>query len=426
MDPTLFSAGGIPLTSSEGGPPYAAQAYTENPYPWYAWHRAHRPVLTARFKDGYGEVRKRHYFFRHADIRTLLCDPRLGREAKFERMPADAPSEHQLLLDMAKTFFIFKDPPSHTRMRRAVQFLFDTSRLKLLEHEFQKQAHRILDGVGASGSFDVIADFAAPLMLETAQELLGVRCESRSQLYRQGRAVVTALGGGFDDARMRAGAEASCWFQDMVGRSLAAEALGEGLGWASELAEKVRDGSGLQADELVGTLIFLLLAATDNTVSAVGNAMTLLCRYPECWSRLREHPELLPNATAELIRLESPLQSVERYPLQPFDFSGIELCREDGIVLMLGSANRDAEAFPEPDLLDFGRSRGSHATFGFGIHGCPGAFLARLLTTVALQVLTSRFESIVSAEDTLPWRPMVISRGLERLRVRGTTCAGRG
>jgi cytochrome P450 len=428
MNDALFSLAGIPLTSPEGGPPYAAPAYSDSPYAWYAWHRAHRPVLTAQFQDLHCGVGKRHYFFRYVDVRALLSDPRLGREAKFERIERlqDAmPVTHQPLVDLGKKFFFFKDPPDHTRIRGAIQFLFEPSRIKLLERELQKRAHRILNDVKADAEFDVIADFAVPLVLETAQELSGVPYESRSQLHTKGRLILAALGGGFDDARMHAGGEASRWFQDMVGRSLAADGAGESRGWVGELASEVREDSGLRADELVATLILLLIAANDNMISAIGNATSVLCRHPEHWRRLREHPELLPNAIAELIRLESPVQSMERYPLLPFEFSGIELGREDTVVMMLGSANRDERAFPEPEALNFERSGRSPATFGFGIHGCPGSLLGRLLLTAALTALTSRFESIASVEDTFQWRPMVVFRGLERLRVRARNSVGK-
>ena len=309
----MFSDAGLPLTSPEGGPPYASRAYSENPYPWYAWHRAHRPVLTTQSKDPYGGVRRRHYFFRHADVRTLLSDPKLGREAKSERAELAreaAPPAHRPVLDLAKTFFIFKDPPDHTRIRRAIQFLFDPSRLKPLEQETLRRGHRILDEVGTRLEFDVAADFAVPLVLGALEELIGVTCESHSQLHANALAVIATLGGGFDDARMRAGAEALRWFHEIVERSVVADAIDTRRGWANELVEALSKGSGLRADEVVMTLIFFLVAASDNTVNSVGNAVSLLCRYPECWRRLRENPELLPNAVAELLRLESPLQKV--------------------------------------------------------------------------------------------------------------------
>jgi cytochrome P450 len=421
MTQSLFSAAGVPVTCPEGGPPYALRAYTESPYPWYAWHRAHRPVLTARFPALQGGTRTRHYFFRHADVSALMADPRLGRQSKFENMDRNSmPPAYRPFFDLARSLFVFRDPPEHTRMRRAVQFLFDARRLKMLEGDIQNRAHLILDGLPADREFDVVSEFAVPLVLGTAQKLSGITGTSPAQLYANAHAIISALGGGFDDARIRAGAEAASWFRDTVQRNLAADGSVPRDGWIGELATAVREGSELRTDELVGTLILLILAASDNTVGSVGNALSVLLRNPASWQVLREKPELCPAAVHELLRMESPVQSVERYPSAPFSFAGFEVQSTDTVVLMLGSANRDENAFPEPERLDFERPRGLHATFGFGIHACLGAMLARLLLTSALQVLTARFRSMTLAEPDLSWRQLVVFRGLQHLRVRGS------
>ena len=138
------------------------------------------------------------------------------------------------------------------------------------------------------------------------------------------------------------------------------------------------EGNHLTEREMLNILRLLLIAGNETITNLVGNGMLALLRHPDQLRRLREDPGLIPSAVEELMRFDSPAQATFRRALANCEVNGFELRKRDNIVVLVGAANRDPDAFENPDRLDVGRARCPHLTLGRGVHHCLGALLALL------------------------------------------------
>jgi cytochrome P450 len=177
------------------------------------------------------------------------------------------------------------------------------------------------------------------------------------------------------------------------------------------------DGARLTDDELLATIILLFNAGHHTTMNLLGNGLLALLRHPAELARLRADPSLVPSAVEELLRYDSPVQHTGRIALEDLDVGGTRIERGRLVFLMLGAANRDPAAFPDPDALDVTRNAARHVAFGLGIHFCVGAPLTRLEAPIALAALLRRFPRLRLDGGPLVWNPNPTLRGLQSLPV---------
>jgi cytochrome P450 len=164
----------------------------------------------------------------------------------------------------------------------------------------------------------------------------------------------------------------------------------------------------------------LLVAGHETTVNLIGNGMLALLRHPERLAELRADPELTPRAVEEFLRFDGPVDlATFRHTTEPVEIGGTVIPPGEVVLVALASANRDPEQYPAADDLDLHRDA-SHLAFGFGLHHCLGAPLARLEGDVAFRTLLARFPDLALAcePDELTWRSSILLRGLTRLPVR--------
>jgi cytochrome P450 len=138
-------------------------------------------------------------------------------------------------------------------------------------------------------------------------------------------------------------------------------------------------------------------------------------RHPDQWKRMRADPSLVPAAVEELLRYDAPFQYMQRLAKEDLEIAGTKIFKGDRLWLMLGAANRDPDAFADPDRLDITRAHSHQAAFGQGIHFCPGAPLARLEGAIAFDALVRHFIEFRLATDQLEWLPKIPNRGLKAL-----------
>jgi cytochrome P450 len=242
-------------------------------------------------------------------------------------------------------------------------------------------------------------------------DLLGVPEADRGLLRPWSRAIVAMFELEPDSGVAREAVRASVEFRAYLLELAAARRRAPGTDLLSGLAEV-----GLSDDELVATCVLLLNAGHEATVNALGNGVLALLERRAEWERLVADPALVPAAVEELLRFDTPLQLFRRTALADAEVGGVRVAAGERVALLFGSANRDPDAFEEPDRLDVSRSPNPHLGFGAGIHFCLGAPLARLELQEQLGALVHLAPGLRLAAEPVR-RPGHVIRGLERLEV---------
>ena len=186
----------------------------------------------------------------------------------------------------------------------------------------------------------------------------------------------------------------------------------------SRLAVAEKDGQRLTTEEVQSSLRLLIMAGGDPTRDLIGNGLHALLRHPEQLRLLRERPEVTANAVEELLRYDAPVQIGRRYVAEEVQLGNRVVKAGSQVVVLQGGANRDPEAFSDPDTLDITREGASHMSFAQGIHRCLGAPLARLIGRVALEVLLERFDDIQLGGPVPVYKSSFVFRGLRHLSIR--------
>ncbi len=186
----------------------------------------------------------------------------------------------------------------------------------------------------------------------------------------------------------------------------------------SAMIQAQEDRDALNDEELLANSNLLLVAGHETTTNLIGNGLLALLRHPDQLERLRADPELLDCAVEELLRYDAPVQATVRVATEDVELGGEQIEAGAIVACAIGAANRDPEAFPEPDDLDVARADNHHLSLGFGAHFCLGAPLARLEARVAFEALLERFPELSLAETDLRWRPNLFLRGLVELPLR--------
>ena len=381
----------------------------QDPYPVYATLRARHPVHRSRLLRAW-------LFTRHADVDGILRDhrhfgndPRKGTLSTRQRAMLPPGNEFTLL---------FLDPPDHTRLRRLVAKAFTQRAVNELEPRIRGILGSLLDDVEDPSRFDLMRAVAKPLPVIVMAEMLGVPAEDRERFgiwsARRARLLEPTIGPREREAGEAASRAFDAYFRPIVD-ARRAEPRDDIV---SALARAEDEGGKLSGRETLNMLRLLLSAGNETSVNMIGNGMLALLRHPDELRRLRDDPGLIPTAVDELLRFDSPVQADFRRVLADCEVDGHRLRERDNVAVLLGAANRDPEAFADPDRLDVGRSSGAHLSFGRGIHHCLGAALARLQGRIVLETLLERFSHIALLEERPRFRKGLVLRGLESLKVR--------
>jgi cytochrome P450 len=380
----------------------ADPGFLADPYPAYAVLRREAPV--ARYEPG-----GLWLVSRHRDVDGLLRDPRLGRVFT-PREPQDVFGPWNLVNERS---MLELEPPDHTRLRKLLAGEFTPRRVEGLRGTITALVDELLDAAG--GVTDLIAALAEPLPVAVIAELLGIPAADRGLLRPWSNAIVGLYelepSGEAAGRAVRAAAEFDAYLRDL----LAERRRRPGPDLLSALA--LAEGDRLTEDELVATAVLLLNAGHEASVNVLGNGVSALLSFPDQLARLIDDPRLAPTAVEELIRYDAPLSLFQRTAFTDVEVAGVKVRAGERVGLLLGAANRDPDAFAQPDRLDVGRSPNRHVGFGAGIHYCLGAPLARLELQVALTRLLARFPRLALAERP-EVRPTFQFRGYRRLRVR--------
>jgi cytochrome P450 len=387
--------------------PLSPSVYTD-PYPTYERLRDKDPVHWSPLMDSW-------VFSRYKHVDGILRDHKRFSNDTSKR---GNPSHIDESFDLAnQPSMLFRDPPDHTRLRALVSRAFTPAVVEGLAGHIRAIADDLLDQLDDPSAFDLMEAIAAPLPVIVIAELLGVPTEDRPQFQIWSRHRARGLEPNITDKERRlvteAGKELDAYFLGIIDqrRREPQDDLISGLVAAEEAGDK------LSQAELLAMLRLLLVAGNETTTKLIGNGMLALLRNPEQLEVLRQSPDLMPSAIEELLRYDAPVQLDVRVALEDVEFDGRHVKKGQGIMVLLGSANRDPEVFSEPDRLDLTRQEANHISFGRGIHHCLGASLARLEGRLTFEAIMERFADIRMQTDRPVFRDNIILRGLEVLPI---------
>jgi cytochrome P450 len=412
-----LSQGTVPV--NEGAPGQGLTALADlfaqraDPYPAYAQLRRTAPA--------WEPIPGLRVLSRHHDCAAVLRDTRFGHTEGDEIVtrpnrraaPVGATGHDRPPVRS----FLGLNPPDHTRLRRLVARSFTPRRVEDLLPRMEEITAGLLEAVRGQEVVDVVEALASPLPVGVISELLGIPEPDRPRLVEWSHALAKSIEPAFlisesdRERQVRARNEFGAYLSGLIAERRARP----GPDLVSDLVSTRDRDESLTEVELIATCILLLIAGHETTTSLIGNGMLALLRHPDQLARLRASPELAGGAVEELLRYDSPVQLTMRTVLDDATAGGVEVGKGSFLLVLLGSANRDPDAHPQPDRLDIERPPTPHLAFGQGIHFCLGAPLARLEAQVALRAL-SRTGAMELAEDP-EWKDNVVLRGVRRLAV---------
>lgn len=394
-------------------------ATNANPFPEFARLRAEDPVH-------WSSAMKAWIITRHADVKQVALDNKQISADRltpfFKTNPEYQRGSIESLVRYLNHWMVFRDPPDHTRLRRLFNKAFTPTAVSNLRPSIESIVGHLIDGMEAKArrgeTVDYIADFAYPLPASVIMDLLGVpRADlERVKLWSDDIALFigTAQVAGNKYLRAESGAKAmSDYFRTLV-EARTAEPRDDMI---SHLVLARDDRDALTTDEIIGTCILLLFAGHETTTNLIGNGFLYSMRHREQWQRLVTDPSLAASAIEEYLRYDGPSGALARVAAADLEMGGKTIREGQRLFAFMNSANRDPEAFADPDRFDIGREPNAHLTFGHGIHFCLGAPLARLEAQIAATRLAERLPGIRLSGGEPEWHDSLILRGVKRLPV---------
>jgi cytochrome P450 len=344
------------------------------PLDWYRKMRADEPVsFDAKFRSW--------NVFRYDDVSRVLTD--------HTTFSSERPASEQ---QPGLPSIVGMDPPRHRKLRGLVNQAFTPRVVEQLAPRITAVANALIDRVADRGEMDVMQDFAYPLPITIIAELLGIPVEEQATFRRWSETLISGprtdamRGRSYAEERSANLRDLNAYFQrnlderraaprhDLMSRLLAAEV----------------DGERLSEQELLEFCRLLLIAGYETTAYLVGSALLCLEDHPELAAEVRGDPGLLPGAVEEALRCFPSVAGTMRLATADTHIGEQPIAAGESVIVWLGSANYDDAHFADPERFDIRRAPNRHLAFGFGVHFCVGAPLARLEARIALGLLLER------------------------------------
>ena len=367
----------------------------EDPYPYYAQLRAEDPVhelagtgtfLVTRM-DLIHEVVAKPAIYSSVSINFLHHRANAGAPGLRGVRPDVDVSEGSVLATA--------DPPDHTRQRKVVTRRLSTAVMQEMEPEFRDLVDGVLDGALAAGHIEWMNELAEPLPMIMVARILGLDDELAPALKEQGYASVEAISGFVTDERLAELGEPMMSVGPVVDAYLAArEAKHYNLATLIGVCAQAAERGELTDLESFATLFLLVTAGGESTTSLTGTGARILAERPDLQDRLRREPNLVSAFVEEACRIDPPFRGHYRHVMSDTELGATRIPAGSTLVLAWPAANHDRGAFPNPDQIDLDRPNPrQHVGFGWGIHLCVGAPLARIEAKVAFERLLARTRS---------------------------------
>ena len=367
---------------------------------------------------------------RYADIKQLLKDTQAYSNNFNDLLKGPEPAPEVTAI-YARAWqpvdtMITADPPRHKTYRTLVNKVFNAKRVNAMEDYMTAIVHELIDSFIDRGECDFIREFTTPLPVFVIADQLGVPREDLKEFKRWSDSFARRLSQMATPAEQVEDAENIVAFQMYFANMCEQRRNEPADDMISDLVvTTIEDPDNgevrlLNMEELQSILQQLMVAGNETTTSAITGGMLSLIQHPEQMKDLQKHPEKIPNAVEEILRMESPSAGMWRVVKKDSEIHGVLIPKGSLLMLRYHAANRDRELFDQPNDIDIDRANaGDHIAFGKGIHFCPGAMLARKEMTVAFSALLSRLDNIqlVEEKSDLNYWPNIVLRGLKALQI---------
>ncbi len=366
--------------AGEGVPHYSCDfygdAFIQDPWPHYAAMRALGPVV---FIPDLGNYALTQY----AAVRAAL-----SVFAQFE-------SKHGVAGDafgceMLQGNTVASEPPRHTDLRRAMEPPLQRRALQNIQSRIQSAADALVNSVANGQEFDAISGFAQSLPLTVVRDLVGLPIGEQNKMLEWAGAAFDVLG--VQNARGQAALEPIKQMRGFISARATPESLKPGS-WTHRIACAAAAG---EIDPELAPFVIrdYINPSLDTTISAIGQMIWLLGRYPDQWATLKQEPKLVPNAVHEAVRLSTPIRSFSRRAAADMAIGGVVIPEDARVMMLYASANRDALEFENPDMFNVRRNARRPIGFGAGPHMCVGMHLALAEMEAILRALLEKVERI--------------------------------
>ena len=348
-----------------------------NPYPTYERLREEAPVY-------HSETHGFWALSRHADVLAASLAPLTFVSSRGVTLEG---------VEQGQPLLILKDPPEHEWHRKVVSRVFTPKYVAGLEPYIRQVACELLDGLRGQETFDVIEEFSVQLPLRVAAELLGIPEDRRMPIHEASDRIVDRNDDGTptDDA-VQAQIELGVLMYELV-----VEHKRNPVDGVFDLLvnSPVVDGGGaetfLTEEELATRFLELAFAGHETVARLIPNGIVALTWTPDSRRRLVADPTLIPTAVEEMLRWDAPSHYQGRWSTEATEWHGVTIPADQRVILVTGAANHDPRVYERPERFDLDRENARPLSFGFGVHLCLGANLARMETKVAFEELLARF-----------------------------------
>ncbi|MDX6214444.1 MAG: hypothetical protein QOG99_28 [Frankiales bacterium] len=366
--------------------------FFDSPQATYRWMRDEAPVYYSDRWDFYALSRHQDVMDAHRDWETFSS----AYGVTFDML--------QTKQRMGLNMIIVMDPPEHDRLRSLVRTVFTRGAIAHMEPLVEEVITEILDGLQGRESFDMVGDFAALFPVEIISAMLGVPAGERQQirmwtdemLHRERDNPLATHEG------ILASAHLADYMLDLVRHK---RRHPDDLIMSRLVDATYEDDDGVThrlTDEDIASFVVVLAAAGSETeTKLIGNGVVEFARNPDQWAKVLADPAVIPGAVEEILRMHPPSQYQGRFSTKDVELEGGSIPANSPVLLVTGAATRDPRAYERPDEFDITRGGVTTIAFGFGVHTCLGAWLARLESKVAFEEIRNRWPRLEVDMDGL-------------------------
>jgi cytochrome P450 len=366
--------------------------FFDQPQDIYRWMRDERPLYHSERWDFYALSRFDDVVAAHRDWETFSS----AYGVTFDSL--------QLRTRMDMNMMIIMDPPEHDRLRTLVRTVFTRGAIAHMEPLVEEVITEILQGLEGRESFDMVGDFAAQFPVEIICAMLGVPKGERQQirhwtdgmLHRErNNPMITHEG-------LICSGNLSDYFLDLVKHKRKHR---DDMIMSRLIDATYEDDDGVThtlTDEDIATFVVLLAAAGSETeTKLMGSGVVEFARNPDQWAKVLADPAVIPDAVEEILRMHPPSQYQGRMTTKDVELEYGVIPANSPVLLVTGAATRDPRAYEHPDAFNITRGGVTTVAFGFGVHTCLGAWLARLESKVAFEEIRNRWPKFEVDFDNL-------------------------